>query len=93
MVLVGGFSICRRHMEWRPDYRLFSRSSQPCRPVPPVLNGIRHLDSRSIIRLGIMLLIATPIMGVSPICVYGFATQKDKMYIVVSGISSYRLAL
>jgi uncharacterized membrane protein len=53
--------------------------------LTPVFEGIRHLDSRSIIRLGILLLIATPIMRVA-YCVYNFATQKDKMYVVVSGI-------
>jgi len=35
--------------------------------------------------LGILLLIATPIMRVA-FCVYSFATQKDKTYVVVSGI-------
>jgi len=35
--------------------------------------------------LGILLLIATPIMRVA-FCVYSFATQKDKAYVVVSGI-------
>ena len=37
------------------------------------------------IRLGILLLIATPIMRVA-YCVYSFAVQKDKIYVLVSGI-------
>jgi uncharacterized membrane protein len=44
-----------------------------------------HLDSRSIIRVGILLLVATPISG-GAYCVYRFAAQKDKIYIVVSSI-------
>jgi uncharacterized membrane protein len=66
-----------------PDYRHFHGVSSPADRLTPVFEGIRHLDSRSIIRLGILLLIATPIMRVS-YCVYNFATQKDKVYVVVS---------
>jgi uncharacterized membrane protein len=35
--------------------------------------------------MGILLLIATPIMRVA-YCVYSFAAQKDKIYVVVSSI-------
>ena len=66
-----------------PDYRHFHGVSSPADRLTPVFEGIRHLDSRSIIRLGILLLIATPIMRVA-YCVYNFATQKDKVYVVVS---------
>jgi uncharacterized membrane protein len=53
--------------------------------LTPVLEGIRHFDSRSIIRLGVLLLIATPIMRVA-FCVYSFAMQKDKIYVLISTI-------
>jgi uncharacterized membrane protein len=67
-----------------PDYRHFHGiPSLPYR-IPPLM-AADHLDSRSIIRVGILLLIATPIMRVA-YCVYGFAAQKDKIYIVVSSI-------
>jgi uncharacterized membrane protein len=68
-----------------PDYRHFHGVPSPADRLTPVFEGIRHLDSRSIIRLGILLLIATPIMRVA-YCVYNFAVQKDKIYVVVSGI-------
>ncbi len=68
----------------RPDYRHFHGIAGPADYIPPLLVG-GHLDSRSIIRLGILLLVATPIMRVA-YCVYGFAAQKDKIYIVVSSI-------
>jgi uncharacterized membrane protein len=66
------------------DYRHFHGIPSPADRIPPLLVA-RHLDSRSIIRLGILLLVATPIMRVA-YCVYGFAAQKDKIYIVVSSI-------
>jgi len=67
------------------DYRHFHGIPSPAARIAPVLDGVRHLDSRSVIRLGILLLIATPIMRVA-FCVFSFAAQKDKIYVVVSVI-------
>jgi uncharacterized membrane protein len=68
-----------------PDYLHFHGIPSPADRLTPVFEGARHLDSRSIIRLGILLLIATPIMRVA-FCVYSFAAQKDKLYVAVSVI-------
>jgi uncharacterized membrane protein len=67
-----------------PDYHHFHGVTGPADRIPPMLVNHR-LDSRSLIRLGILILIATPIMRVA-FCVYSFAAQKDKIYVVVSGI-------
>ena len=67
------------------DYRYFHGTPSPADRITPVLEGIRHRDSRSVIRLGILLLIATPILRVA-YCVFGFAAQKDKLYVMVSCI-------
>jgi uncharacterized membrane protein len=67
------------------DYRHFHGIPSPAARIAPVLDGVRHLDSRSVIRRGILLLIATPIMRVA-FCVFSFAAQKDKIYVVVSVI-------
>jgi uncharacterized membrane protein len=67
------------------DYRHFHGVPSPADRLTPVFEGIRHLDSRSIIRLGILLLIATPIMRVA-FCVYSFAVQKDKVYVLISSV-------
>ena len=66
------------------DYRYFHGVPTPVDHFGPVLEGIRHLNSRSVIRLGILLLIATPIVRVA-FCLYSFAMQKDKLYVLVSG--------
>ncbi len=68
-----------------PDYHHFHGVPSPADRLAPVLEGIRHFDSRSIIRLGILLLVATPIMRVV-FCVYSFAAQKDKVYVLISTI-------
>jgi uncharacterized membrane protein len=85
VVFLGGFLYLWQAHDVTPDYRHFHGIPIPASQIAPVLAGVRHLDSRSIIRLGILLLIATPIMRVA-FCVYSFAAQKDKLYIVVSGI-------
>ena len=84
VVFVGGCLYMLQAHGVTPDYRHFHGIAGPADRIPPLLVA-RHLDSRSIIRLGTLLLVATPIMRVA-YCVYGFAAQKDKIYIVVSSI-------
>ena len=66
-----------------PDYRHFHGKPLPVREIGGVIQGVRRLDSRSIIQLGILLLIATPVARVL-FCIGGFAEQKDKLYVLVS---------
>ncbi len=67
------------------DHSHFHGVPAPADRVGPIFEGIRHFDGRSIIRLGILLLIATPILRVA-YCVLGFAAQRDKLYVAVSTI-------
>ncbi len=85
VVLIGWILYLWRAHGIEPDYRHFHGVPSPADRLAPVFEGIRHLDSRSIIRLGILLLIATPIMRVA-FCLYSFAAQKDRIYVVVSAI-------
>jgi uncharacterized membrane protein len=84
VVFVGGVLYVLQAHGVAPDYRHFHGIPSPADRLPPLL-VLHHLDSRNIIRLGILLLIATPIMRVA-YCVYSFAAQKDKIYVVVSSI-------
>jgi uncharacterized membrane protein len=84
VVFIGGLLYVLQAHGVAPDYRNFHGIANPADRIPPLLVA-HHLDSRNIIRLGILLLIATPIMRVA-YCVYSFAAQKDKIYVVVSSI-------
>ena len=84
VVFIGGLLYVSQGHGMAPDYVHFHGIASPADRIPP-LRVAHHLDSRNIIRMGILLLIATPIMRVA-YCVYGFAAQKDKIYIVVSSI-------
>jgi uncharacterized membrane protein len=85
VVLVGWSLYLWRAHGVGPDYLHFHGVPSPADRLTPVFEGIRNFDSRSIIRLGILLLIATPIMRVA-FCVYSFAVQKDKVYVLISSI-------
>jgi uncharacterized membrane protein len=83
VVLVGEILYLWQAHGIRTDYGYFHGVPIPIDHIALVLEGIRHLDSRSVIRLGILLLIATPIVRVA-FCLYSFAMQKDKLYIPIS---------
>ena len=83
VVLIGEILYLWQAHGVRTDYGYFHGVPIPVDHFAPVLEGIRHFDSRSIIRLGILLLIATPIVRVA-FCLYSFGMQKDKLYIPVS---------
>jgi uncharacterized membrane protein len=68
-----------------PDFQHFHGIPRPADKILPVLDGVRRLDPRSIIHLGILILVATPILRVA-FCLYSFARQKDKIYMLVSGV-------
>jgi uncharacterized membrane protein len=84
VVFIGGTLYLLQAHGVAPDYAHFHGVRSPADRIPPPVVA-HHLDSRNIIRVGILLLIATPIMRVA-YCVYSFAVQKDKIYIVVSSI-------
>jgi uncharacterized membrane protein len=68
-----------------PDYRHFHGKPLQVLQIGPILKGAGRLDSRSVIELGILLLIATPVARVI-FCVGGFAAQRDKLYVLVSSV-------
>ena len=84
VVFIGALLYVLQAHGMAPDYVHFHGIASPADRIPPLLVD-HHLDSGNIIRLGILLLIATPIMRVA-YCVYSFAAQKDKIYVVISSI-------
>jgi uncharacterized membrane protein len=84
VVFLGGLLYVLQAHGVAPDYHNFHGIRDPADQIPsPLIAG--HLDSRNIIRVGILLLIATPIMRVA-YCVYSFAMQRDKIYVLISSL-------
>jgi uncharacterized membrane protein len=85
VVLVGGALYLREFHGSIPDYSQFHSSRAPYRSVTAILASLTHLESKSLIDFGILLLIATPISRVL-FGVIGFSMEKDRMYAAVSAV-------
>ena len=83
IVFLGGLLYLRKPWGAAPDYSHFVAERESLPGIVGVLQGVTHLKAESIIQLGILLLIATPITRVV-FCVAGFARQKDRLYVLIS---------
>ena len=84
VVLIGGILYLRTE-HTLPDYAHFYATAQSLRTIHGVFNGLARFDSSSVIQLGILLLIATPVVRVV-LCVVGFARQRSRLYVGVSAL-------
>jgi uncharacterized membrane protein len=82
VVLLGGVLYLFRETPL-PDYAHFR--ADRLTTVASVFHGVARLDASSVIQLGILLLIATPVVRVV-FCVVGFARQRDRLYVAVSAL-------
>jgi uncharacterized membrane protein len=85
VVLAGGLWYLARHGLTIPNYRTFHGEPQGLRSVAGVWDGVLRLEPRSVIQLGLLLLIATPIARVA-FSVVAFAVQRDRVYVALSAI-------
>lgn len=94
VVLAGGVLYFVRHGGEPADYRVFRGEPTDLRHVAGIVHDAFALESRGIIQLGILLLIATPIARVA-FAVFAFAAERDWMYVgftlMVLGILMYSL--
>jgi uncharacterized membrane protein len=84
VVLLGGILYLARVREL-PNYAHFHATAENLKAIGGVLRGAAGFDAASVIQLGILLLIATPVVRVL-FCVVGFARQRDKLYVAVSAL-------
>ena len=83
IVFLGGLLYLRKPWGAAPYYSHFVAERESLPDIMGVLRGASHLNAESIIQLGLLLLIATPIIRVV-FCVAGFARQKDRLYVLIS---------
>jgi uncharacterized membrane protein len=93
-ILTGGIFYLSQTGFSNPHYTTFTGEPTHLRSVKQIIKGVIHLDSLSIIQLGILLLIATPISRVI-FSVIGFLFEKDYLYVFISlivlGIIAYSI--
>lgn len=85
VVLVGGIYYLLRHGGEIASYRVFHGAPAADRIVPQIVRSALSLRARSIIQLGLLLLIATPILRVA-FSLVGFAMERDRVYVLITSI-------
>jgi uncharacterized membrane protein len=83
VVLAGGLLFLRHPWSAIPDYSHFRAGDSSLRTISGIVRGSVRLSPRSIIQLGLILLIATPVARVA-FCVVGFARQRSRLYVLIS---------
>ncbi len=85
IVLIGGILFMMKSAGSQPQYGIFKGEPIAFRTVGGIFKETFSFSSRGIMQLGILLLLATPIMRVL-LSVLIFIKEKDKLYIVVTSI-------
>lgn len=85
VVLAGGLYYLARHGNEIADYRTFRGQPSIDRVIAEIARGAIDLRARSIMQMGVLLLIATPIARVA-CCLLGFALERDGKYVAITAI-------
>jgi uncharacterized membrane protein len=83
LVFIGGVFFVYRHGNSVPDYKTFKSVPVFIHSFGGILNGVITFKGQAIIQLGIILLIATPVMRVAFSAV-GFLLEKDYLYTFIT---------
>jgi uncharacterized membrane protein len=85
VVFSGGIYYVARHGHEIADHRTFRGEPSVDRIAGQIVTGALALRARSIIQLGLLLLIATPIARVA-FSLVAFALERDRTYVVITAI-------
>jgi uncharacterized membrane protein len=83
VVAVGGAIYLATYGGTFPDYKTFHGVPVEYKHVAGILRGVAGLQSRAIIQLGLLLLIATPIARVA-LSIFDFLHERDWLYVGVT---------
>jgi uncharacterized membrane protein len=83
VVLTGGVLYLHAQRGSIPNYRFFSSEPAKLRQLGVMGHSLAAGDPATIIQLGVLLLIATPVARVA-FALVAFAIERDKLYVAVS---------
>ncbi|HEY5392819.1 MAG TPA: DUF1634 domain-containing protein [Hanamia sp.] len=83
LILAGGIFYIIQEGLSIPHFKTFRGVPSNLRSVKQICTGFVHLESLSVIQMGLLLLIATPIARVI-FSVIGFLFEKDYLYVLIS---------
>lgn len=85
ITLLGGVLLLLQHGSRIADYHVFAGEVPEFTSISGVVRGVLALDSRAVVQLGLVLLIATPILRVV-FSLVAFVIQRDRLYVVITSI-------
>ncbi len=80
VVAFGGFLFLMRHGKTLPDYYTFQGEPAALRGFHGIVDNAIALQGRGMIQLGLLILIATPVVRVI-FSIWAFAVERDRMYV------------
>ena len=83
VVFLGGVYYLARHGRDTSDHHTFHGEPGVDRIIGQIVLGAFSFRARSMIQLGLLLLIATPIARVA-LSLVGFALERDRAYVVIT---------
>jgi uncharacterized membrane protein len=83
IVIVGGTALLARYGRQPVDFRTFRDEPSPLRSLSGIVRGALALDSRAVIQLGLVVLIATPVARVA-LTLGAFLLQRDRLYAAIT---------
>ena len=85
VVLIGAVALLVQHGHQPADFRVFRGASSGLRSVDDIVRAAVSLDSRAIVQLGLVLLIATPVARVA-LTLVAFVVQRDRLYVAITAL-------
>ena len=85
VVLIGGLLYLTRNHSEPISYREFRGEPQELRSIPLIAHDAAALAPLAVIQLGLLLLIATPVLRVG-FAIVGFGLERDWLYTGVSAL-------
>ena len=83
VVIAGGVVYLYRHGGELPEYKTFRSEPDMVKTVPGILHSAIHGRGRGIIQLGILILIATPVVRVA-FSIIGYLLERDYLYMAIT---------
>jgi uncharacterized membrane protein len=85
VVLFGAVLYLTRHGHEVPNYTTFHGEPESLKNPSEIAHGVAHMSARAIIQLGLLLLIATPVVRVA-FSAIAFAIERDLVYVIITVI-------
>jgi uncharacterized membrane protein len=85
VVTIGAIIYLVHHGHAPADYRVFHGEPTELRTIHGIVTEALALSGRGLVQFGLLLLIATPVARVA-FSIFGFAAEKDRMYVVFTAI-------